>query len=225
MIDSKKMNVGINSKGIKISPNFHEKDWNDLKLDTNNQEDWKKAIEIFKDRIDGRYFKQIEIMDLNPDRKIGTYAGFSIMSIVCLLIETLEQFWNGNIETSRNNNNANGLISNDSLAFHSFFQRNKILSSFFDSKEKANIFYLKIRCGLLHQGQTKGKSLIHIRSNEPILSWLNPNNIEDGISINRRKFVKEVKKVYEDYIEHIENANLNERKRIFKRKMDYIVNK
>ena len=88
-------------KGIKISPAFFQKDWTDLDLSKNNIENWNKAIEIFKDRIEGRYFKQIEVLDKNKDRDIGLFSGFAIMSLTCLLIETIEQFWTGNIETSR----------------------------------------------------------------------------------------------------------------------------
>lgn len=224
MIDTVTKKEEEKSGYIKISPNFCIRDYQSLNLNTNNAKDWEKAIEIFKDRIEGRYLKQIEVMDLNPNRKIGTYAGFSIMSIVCLLIETLEQFWNGNLETSRDIVNTEICkYTSGTFAYHSFFQRNIVLSQFFNTTEKAEIFYSKIRCGLLHQGQTKGKSLIHIRKDEPILSWINPKNIEDGLSINRQKFVIEIKAVYKDYLEYISNAQLNERKKIFKKKMDYII--
>jgi hypothetical protein len=50
----------MDNKGIKISPNYTQKDWLDLDLSKNSTEEWNKAIEIFKDRINGRYFKQIE---------------------------------------------------------------------------------------------------------------------------------------------------------------------
>lgn len=208
---------------IKISPNFNKGDWQKLDLNSKNEVDWNKAFEIFEDRIKGRYLEQIEVLDLNPNRKIGTYAGFSIMSITCLLIETLEQFWNGNIETSRNNS-SNEVISNDAIAFYNFFQRSENFKAFFNTPEKANVFYVKIRCGLLHQGQTKGKSLIHIRSSEPMLAWINTHQIEDGLSINRRKFVDEIKVIFNKYLLFLEESNLNERKKIFKRKMDYIIN-
>lgn len=208
---------------IKISPNFNTGDWQKLNLNSKNEVDWDKAFEIFEDRINGRYLKQIEVLDLNPNRKIGTYAGFSIMSITCLLIETLEQFWNGNLETSRDNP-SNGQISNDAMAFYKFFQRSENFKDFFNTLEKANVFYIKIRCGLLHQGQTKGKSLIHIRSSEPMLAWINTNQIQDGLSINRRKFVDEIKVIFNKYLLYLKESDLNERKKIFKRKMDYIIN-
>lgn len=186
-----------------------KKDWTDLDLSKNNIENWNKAIEIFKDRIEGRYFKQIEVLDKNKDRNIGLFSGFAIMSLTCLLIETIEQFWTGNIETSTKSktgkkenclsrilNSSKIEVSNDALTFFNFFQRSDKLKSFFDTTEKANVFYTKIRCGLLHQGQTKGKSLIHIRKTEPMLKWIDENKVSEGISINRRLFVIEVRVVF-----------------------------
>lgn len=209
--------------GIKISPNFYQKDWQDLSLDKNSN-DWDTAIEIFKDRIEGRYFKQIDVLDNNPNRKIGLFSGFVIMSITCLLIETLEQFWTGNVQSSRKKKHETD-TSSDSKVFFSLFQRSDKLGAFFDTEEKANVFYTKIRCGLLHQGQTKGKSLIHIRNSEPMLKWINEKDIYEGLSINRRKFLKEIKIVYESYLTELEKPhNLNFRKKTLLKKMDYIVN-
>ena len=116
-------------KGIKISPQYYQKDWRDLELDKNCEKSWKKAYEILEDRIYGRYFHQIETLDKNSNRSVGTFSGFAIMSISCLLIETIEQFYNGNFENSRNNDNPEG-ISNDTMIYHSFFQRSKLFKDF-----------------------------------------------------------------------------------------------
>jgi len=227
----------IKDKGIKISPNYYQSDWNELNLTSNNLNDWNKAIEIFNDRIEGRYFKQIQAMDENKDRSIGLYSGFAIMSLTCLLIETIEQFWEGNIQTSKNSitnpkrkwwnifsNSKENIISGDAITFYNFFQRSEKLKVFFDSQEKANVFYSKIRCGLLHQGQTKGKSLIHIRKEEPMLKWINETNIFEGLSIQRRLFLSEIKLVYEKFIKELQDErNLNFRKKTLGKKMKYIV--
>lgn len=229
----------VENNNIKISPKFTQKDWLNLDLSNNSKENWEKAIEIFKDRIEGRYFKQIEALDNNQNTSIRLFSGFAIMSLTCLLVETLEQFWTGNVATSRKNkqdtkskkgffslfsSKKQKYISNDAIVFHTFFQRSSELKKFFDTVEKSNVFYTKIRCGLLHQGQTKGKSLIHIKKNEAILKWINENNIEDGISIHRRLFVKEIYKIYEDYIDELKKpSNQNFRRKTLFKKMKYIV--
>jgi hypothetical protein len=98
-------------------------------------------------------------------------------------------------------------VSDDVRTFFEFFKRSPVLSQFFDTEQKANIFYTKIRCGLLHQGQTKGKSLIHIRDSEPILRWIDDTNIEEGLSIQRRLFLIEIQGVFEAYINELRKPN------------------
>lgn len=75
-----------------------------------------------------------------------------------------------------------------------------------------------------HQGQTKGKSLIHIRIGEPMLRWLDEANTEKGLSIHRRKFVKEVEDVYKEYVKELEKpTSLNFRRQTLEKKMKHIV--
>jgi hypothetical protein len=57
-----------------------------------------------------------------------------------------------------------------------------------------------------------------------MLRWLDENNFEKGLSIHRRKFVKEVKEIYKLYVKELEKpGNLNFRKQTLKKKMQYIV--
>ena len=161
------MNKKDTKKGIRISPKYYQKDWKDLRLVNKYSPDWDTAIKIFEDRMEGRFLKQIKILNRNPDRKIGEFSGFAIMSLDCLFIETLEQFYKGKIRTGQ------GM---DVKAFFSFFQRSSQFRDFFNTLSKAKIFYEQIRCGLLHQAQTKKKSTIHI-NNEKMLQWVNPQKI------------------------------------------------
>ena len=167
----------------------------------------------FQDRMEGRFLKQIDLLEGNPRRKIGVFAGFAIMSLDCLLIETLEQFHKGKIRTGQ------GM---DEIAFFDFFQRSLKFRSFFDTQAKATVFYQQIRCGLLHQAQTKKKSTIHIRPGE-MLQWVNPKSIDEGIKIQRKLFHDEVVEIYNSYVEKLKDRKQLNLKRKFKKKMDYIV--
>jgi hypothetical protein len=187
---------------------------NDLLLVNRDSPDWDIAIKIFKDRMEGRFLKHIELLNKNPNRKIGIFAGFAIMSLDCLFIETLEQFCKGKIRTGQ------GM---DEKAFFDFFQRSPKFKMFFNTQTKAIIFYQQIRCGLLHQAQTKRKSTIHIR-NEEMLQWVNPQKIEEGLKIQRILFHDEVVDIYNSYVHKLEDKrNLNLRRKL-KRKMNFIVN-
>src|SRR6267143_3075965 len=72
---------------MRISPRFTADDW--LQLDRSNQADWPHALEIFTDRIQGRF--------LDPIRRLRSYngSGFAILALDSLLVETLQQFWEG----------------------------------------------------------------------------------------------------------------------------------
>jgi hypothetical protein len=202
-----------NKKGIRISPKYFQKDWNDLVLENKDSPGWDIAINIFEDRMRGRILKQIELLEKNPNRDIGEFAGFAIMSLDCLFIETLEQFYKGKIRTGQ------GM---DEKAFFDFFQRSPKFKTFFCTPAKAKVFYVQIRCGLLHQAQTKKKSTIHSKKEE-MLQWVNPQKIEEGIKIQRKLFHIEVLNIYNSYVSKLkESWNLNFRMK-FKRKMDYIV--
>ncbi|WP_299207967.1 hypothetical protein [uncultured Dokdonia sp.] len=203
----------MKKKGIKISPRFHKSDWGNLNL-KGKTSDWIKAVEIFDDRMKGRFFEQIQLLEQNPNRDVGIFAGFAIMSLDCLLIETIEQFINGRLRTGQ------GM---DEKSFFDFFQRSDKLKSFFNNQTKATVFYQQIRCGLLHQAQTKGKSIIHIRE-KPMLEWIDNENPRNGLKIQRRKFHEEVLRIYENYCEQLRNERNMNLKGKFKRKMESIIN-
>lgn len=201
-------------KGLRISPKFCKDDWDKLDLDGNMIKEWQKAIAIFEDRIEGRFLKQISLLDGNPKRKIGVFSGFAIMSLDCLLIETLEQFYRGKIRTGQGMNE---------VAFFNFFQRSEKFKSFFDTVPKATIFYKQIRCGLLHQAQTKKRSTIHIKKNTPILSWVNERNYNEGLEIQRQLFHNEIVEIYTSYLNKLRDPRNLNLKRKFRKKMNYII--
>ena len=142
------MSAKNNSKGIKISPRYYQKDWDDLVLETRDSPDWDIAIKIFEDRMEGRFLKQIEILDKNPDRKIGVFAGFAIMALDCLFIETLEQFFKGKIRTGQ------GM---DEKAFFDFFQRSSKFKAFLTLRQKRQFFINKYAVACCIKLRQKGK--------------------------------------------------------------------
>jgi hypothetical protein len=152
---------------MKISPNYKVSHF--IKAD--EDKDWKKLVEIFSDRLNGRYLKPIELI-LNSDCEISEFSGFSIMALDCILIETLTQFENGHNETPRSEV---GASFKEFLTQHASFK-----DHFIDGSDV--IFYNHFRNGLLHQAQTKNKSLIKIGQRKMVVK------IEDGLIIDRERF-------------------------------------
>jgi len=129
------------------------------------------------------------------------------MAIDCLLIETLQQFIEGVPETPRGKNER-------------YFK--KFLISRFEEdfdNEKAKMFYDQIRCGILHQAETKESSKIKISHELPIVKFTKE---KDGLIINRKKFHEKLKKAIESYIEQLKNKTNGPLRNNFRKKMDYI---
>jgi hypothetical protein len=95
-------------------------------------------IRFIEHRLKRRYI--VPINAIPP----GSKSGFLIMAAVCLLIETLQQFYKGDVKTKGPNADA----------FKRFFDDERVL--FPNCAAHAEMFYSKIRCGILHQAETKG---------------------------------------------------------------------
>lgn len=97
------------------------------------------------------------------------------MAIDCLLIETLQQFAEGVSETP---DGKSGCYFKNFLI--SYFKED------FDD-EKAKMFYKQIRCGILHQAETKESSKIKTSHELPIVKFTKE---KDGLIINRKNFMR-----------------------------------
>ena len=139
------------NESLKISPCYTVKDWK--ALDFTTEEEWQKAINIFEDRIRGRF--------LEPISRIQgyTYAGFAVLALDCLLIETLQQFREGIPITPYRQSKTLFLRFLTETSFGSHF-----------SKQTAEMFYDQIRCGILHQAEVKKSSRVLIREEVPLVS-------------------------------------------------------
>lgn len=183
---------------MRISPKYKASDFREL--DLNNEEDWQLAIDMFKDRMESRFFEPVN----NIKRMI--YSGFTIMAICCLLIETLQQFYKGVDESPTSKKFFVSFLTKTS--FGDYFNENK-----------AKMFYKKIRCGILHQAEIKDSSLILIKRNIPLVKITKD---EEGLIINRKLFFKQLETEYNNYINSIKDKNNVELRKNFEQKMKYI---
>lgn len=148
-------------------------------------------VEIFYDRLEGRFLKPIRLI-INGEKDISNFSGFSILALDCLIIETLQQFYSGENETK----------GSGTTAFWHFFESSPYFKDNFSMKT-TEIFYSHFRCGLLHQAQTKKKSLIRIGENTMISQV--SDNIDDGLIVDRAKFHEAIEQEIKHYINLLEN--------------------
>jgi hypothetical protein len=167
---------GSSGSATWISPRFRTQDWKNLNLASSNSSDWSKAVEIFLDRIRGRFLDPVDAIRNHIDPRIAEFAGFTIMAVDCLLIETLVQFRNGQDQTEGKHENA----------FWEFFHESEFFNHDFDFK-KASVFYRHFRCGILHQAQTKGSSLVRYGRHRMVEAVVMVD-VEQGLIIDRELF-------------------------------------
>lgn len=151
-------------------------------LDFLCEKDWQTAIQIFEDRIRGRFLDVVERIKGYP------YAGFAIMALDCLLIETLEQFRQGMAETP---------YGSGSTYFKNFLTQTAFGEDF--NEITADLFYTHIRNGILHQAEIKGSSRIRIDT----LKMVEKTEDGNGLIINRNLFHNRLVSVFEDYLKKL----------------------
>ena len=139
-----------------------------------------KIIEFVKQRFTERY---IEPMRVEKEKK----NGFTIMAVSCLMIESLESFYQGWADSNRKSQ----------LAFCNFFDRNENFLPFNGYSEE---FYKCVRCGILHQGETtKGW---HIRRDGAVFQ-------KSTKTINAKLFHDEVEEALNNYCSALESSEWN----------------
>jgi hypothetical protein len=89
---------GTTSNDLEIAPYFRASDWKKLNL-TNpaapKAADWQKAISTFASRIEARFFDPVDVLVAAEVGKKRKKYGFATLAIDCLLIETLQGFYEG----------------------------------------------------------------------------------------------------------------------------------
>lgn len=190
----------------KVAPGATSEEWRQLYLDSHRSPDWERAIGIFRDRIYSRFLKPVDILieqqsDLPPNKRS---FGFTILAIDCLIIETLQAFRWGHLNTERNSNSfrliTRFLIHNPHFNW---------------DYETARRFYNDFRCGILHEAETKEDSLVRSEGALVIVE-------DSGLIVNRTAFHDRVSRAFHDYVNELGNSANRDLRKNFKKKMNYI---
>jgi hypothetical protein len=172
---------------LRISPKYTSGDW--TALDRTDAADRPKAVAIVRDRLHGRFlhFADKCLKD--------EFSGFVVLSIDCLLVETLQQFIDGITDGH-----------GKSTQLSKKFLKGPRFQPAFDTDKVRGDFYSDIRCGLLHQAEAKNKWLIH-RKQPTLLKKVGT----DGYIIDVERFHAAVKNSLNDYLTELckpESADL-----------------
>lgn len=176
-------------------------DWK--KIDFSLERGWQEAIDIFEDRIRGRF------LDLINHFEGVNGAGFAVMALDCLLIETLQQFRLGVARTPRNKSGEYFRLFLTETSFKNYFDENS-----------SDLFFDQIRCGILHQAEVKKSSKIQTKGEIPLVSL----DGSGGLLINRRKFHERMEKAFQEYLDALRKSDPPDEplRQNFRDKMDAI---
>lgn len=181
-----------------ISPLYKDSDWKALNLAT--QSDWRKAVRMVEDRLNARFFHAVKAIDKHD------FAGFAVLALDCLLIETLQQFREGVGETPRGKSGKYFELFLTSASFSTHFTRSS-----------AAKFYDHFRCEILHQAEIKSSS--KVRRVGPLVA---PTPDGKGLIINRKLFHATLRKAFASYLRTLRNHSDAALCQNFVKKMNYI---
>jgi len=186
----------MNENNLCIAGNKTYSEWLEFSqaLSNGKEAEWELAFsEYFEARLNSRYFDPITTLQYHD---ICKGEGFSMMAILCSLIEFLESTVQGKIY--RYVRNARDLGEHEychsKSMFKSFLINREPFNMVFDH-DRSEDFYSNIRCGLLHEAGIKGGW--RIRANSESKSFIDfekkeiyRNNFKDAIE----KFIDQYKK-------------------------------
>jgi len=185
---------------MRISRKYRVADW--TALDFGAEDGWQRGVDILADRIKSR------VLDIVRQFEGLEVAGFIVLAVDCLLIETLQQFREGVAETPRWKGEEYFVKFLTETRFRRFFDQ-----------VSARKFYDHVRCGILHQSEVKGDSRVVIGRRSPLIERVDQGN---GLVVNRKVFHRELVLTCDEYLAELRNpANADLREK-FKRKMDHI---
>lgn len=192
-----------------IAPNFSDGDWKKLDLE-NSEDDWQKAIDVFKQRLFARYVDPVDVLieaekEVTPKNK---RFGFTTLAIDLLLMETLQAFKEGLPDTN----------GQSTRVFKNFLKESPRFSPYFTTEPERHAFYTQFRCGILHQAEVQSSALV----------W-SVGDLYDRTStpetVNRMFVHRALKEDLEDYIKLLRNPSSLDERTAFKNKMDALANR
>lgn len=196
---------------MKIAGSLTISNWlelsNNLKCDSDD--DWSLAFQYFEERIITRYINPIKsILDIGDN--LG--EGFAVVNLQCSLIETIESFINGcNSEYNRKirktqwKKDTNIIFNSNKEIFKSFFDKRKPFVDY-DKKIDGVEFYQDVRCGLLHETQTKNNWKIKCDSSKSALAY---DEVKNGDKVEKIIYRENLQLALEELILNYKKAIIN----------------
>lgn len=211
---------------------------------SDDQEAWHCAVEVFERRIQERFLSCIEALesadsraDISipvdaaadcstlPGKKEAVVPGFAIMALCCLLAETLQSF-RCKQEMPPETNEQCPYPERPCIrvpqtttvdAFKAFLRRPAFEGAFAD-EEVASSFVNGVRNGILHEAETRKWVIWRSEPENQIVA-----KEGEGYALNRSTFYRALKRDFTEYLAELRNPMSAERRSRFRKKMNDMV--
>lgn len=194
--------------------------------------DWEKAINVFKTRLNRKFFNPLgELIKQNKQKG----EGFTIVTTQCALIESLASFRTGQVfNHKRNKKSPIFEYSHSKDMFVKFLQTDGIFENNFwtieNGKKKknfpfdANKFYSDVRCGLMHEARTKNEWFINTTKKSIKTEKIFIEKEGNKVKILRSILHHRLKNCVEKYCADLKATDKNGEKlrKLFGRKLDHL---
>ncbi len=198
---NKSLILGSTDDGVEITI----KEVENWLLDKQNNKN--KIAELIFNRL---YFRYIRPFECDSTDYVCKYNnGFAIMASCSLLIETYISFTVEELlDTKNKSEKCFGYFFTTEKRFKEFSIGGLLADDYINNKEFKGKgipkqFYSNVRCGILHNGETRKKWIIR-RDSEKLLEIT-----KDYKLINATKFLKEMKEVLIKYRQKLENSEVD----------------
>lgn len=232
---------------VQICRGFTDEQWMILRtrLDNGDESAWHCAIEVFKRRINERYFSCIDALinrDSKQDIKVASEAttdcstlpeddeglsivpGFAILALCCLLAETLQSFEEKPQETPTSVvectfPKGKCIKPATTSQVKDFLLRPAFRGEFKNDKIRSS-FVKGIRNGIFHEAETRGWVIWRDNPQGRILA---PRG--KGYALNRTEFYRALKDEFQTYLKELQDPSNSPLRVRFVKKMTEIAKK
>jgi hypothetical protein len=231
---------------IQICRGFTDEQWKGLRSSLidktgvvqENEKAWECAVQVLHRRITERFLSCIKKLDeigapwepvppgapsdcsRLPVDDGAVVAGFVIMGLCCLLIETLQTFRLGKIVCAYPNGECAQRETATFKKFWNFLKRDgSAFGETFKKRPLAYQFYDGVRCGILHQAETRGWVIRRTTEANQIVSIDG-----DAYVLDRSLFWKALNEEFKTYKDELLKGQDIRLRKSFVETIDHIVN-
>jgi len=211
---------------------------------SDDQDAWHCAVEVFERRIHERFLSCIEALESTdsksdisvpdgaaadcstlPHKNEAVVPGFAIMALCCLLAETLQSFrckqeipHKPEARCSYPDEPCIRVPQTSTVAAFKAYLRRPAFGGAFADEQVASSFVNGVRNGILHEAETRKWVIWRSEPENQIVA-----KEGEGYALNRGTFYRALKQDFTEYLEELQSPNSVEQRLRFRKKMNDMV--